>query len=202
VKPRRTAPALDPAALVLAVGVVAAGLAAAPPTSAAAGPASTYLGRPIYSDPTNGLQMPPTCLVEPDWRARMSGAEMEVWVLTCDSVARAWLMTRQIVEMLGGRGARLRFQVVDERILPEETAGDSLTVQCTSADDDYPRVVRGAHWRAAGRELRLGGAQGALKVDLARRQLVDTGLAGIDCVRFPDRETMMRKLQQPERPTR
>lgn len=194
-KLRRTTSPLD-----LAVLAVVAGLAAAP-EAPAAGPASGYVGRPIYSDPTNGLQMPPACRVEPDWRARLAGADMEVWVLTCDSQPRVWLLTRQIVEMLGGRGARLRFQVVDEKIEPGETAGDSLTVQCTSADDDYPRIVRGARWRSAARELRLAAAEGALKVDVARRQLVDTGLAGVDCVRFPDREAMMRKLQQPERST-
>jgi hypothetical protein len=197
VKPRRTASTLD-----LAARVFAAALAAVPLAPAAAAPVPTYLGRPIYSDPINGLQLPPTCLIEPDWRARLSGAETEVWVLSCDSVARVWLVTRQIVEMLGARGARLRFEVVDERILPEETAGESLSVQCTSADDEYARVVRGARWRAAGRELRLAGAQGALRVDLARRRLVDTALTGIDCVRFPDREAMMRKLQQPERSSR
>jgi hypothetical protein len=197
VKPRRTASPLDLAALALATG-----LAAAAHAPAAAEPASQYVGRPIYSDPTNGLQMPPGCLVEPDWRARLAGADMEVWVLTCDSQPRVWLLTRQVVEMLSGHGARLRFQVVDEKIQPGEIAGDSLTVQCTSADDDYPRIVRGARWRSAGRELRLAGAQAALKVDVARRQLVDAGLGGVDCVRFPDREAMMRKLQQPERTTR
>jgi len=197
VKRRRTAPTLD-----LAVWVIVAGLLAAPPPSAATGPVPSYLGRPIYSDPVNGLQLPPTCVIEPDWRARLSGADLEVWVLSCDSVARVWLVTRQIVEMLAGRGARLRFEVVDERTLPDETAGESLSVQCTSADDDYGRVVRGARWRSAGRELRLAGALGALRVDVAHRRLVDTDLAGVDCVRFPDREAMMRKLQQPERSPR
>jgi len=47
--------------------------------------------------------------------------------------------------------------------------------------------------------LHLAGAQGALRVDAARRQLVDTDMSDIDCVRFPDREAMMRKLQQPDR---
>jgi hypothetical protein len=60
-------------------------------------------------------------------------------------------------------------------------------------------VVRGARWRGSGHELHLAGAQGALRVDVTHRRLVDTDMSGIDCVRFPDREAMMRKLQQPDR---
>jgi hypothetical protein len=126
---------------------------------------------------------------------------MEVWVLNCDSVPRAWLLARQIVEMLNAREARLRFQVIDERLLPEETTGESL-VQCTGAGDAPGIIVYGAHWRSSGRELHLAGARGALRVDVGRRRLIDGDLSGIDCVRFPDREALMRKLQQPDRVTR
>jgi hypothetical protein len=196
VKPRRTASNADLVALALAAGV----FAASPP--GAAEPPQTYVGRPVYSDPTHGLQLPPTCVIEPTWRSRISGTEMEVWVLKCDSVPRAWLLTRQTVEMLNAREARLRFQVIDERLLPEETPGESLSVQCTGAGDAPEFIVFGARWRSSGRELRLAGARGALRVDVGRRRLIDADLSGIDCVRFPDREALMRKLQQPDRVTR
>ncbi|HWY73326.1 MAG TPA: hypothetical protein VNW98_06760 [Burkholderiaceae bacterium] len=178
---------------------VAAAVFGASPASSAAEAASTYVGRPIYSDPSNGLQLPPGCIIEPTWRLRISPTEMEVWVLNCDSVARVWLLTRHPVEMLSAHEARLRFEVVDERVLPGETPGESLSVQCTAAGDDAGRVVRGARWRGSGHELHLAGAQGALRVDVTHRRLVDTDMSGIDCVRFPDREAMMRKLQQPDR---
>jgi len=193
VKPRRIALTLKR----VAPAVAAAWLAASP--SSAAEPGFTYVGRPIYSDPVNGLQLPPTCIIEPTWRLRISRSEMEVWVLNCDSVARVWLLTRHPVEMLSAHEARLRFEVVDERVLPGETPGESLSVQCTAAGDDAGRVVRGARWRGSGHELHLAGAQGALRVDVTHRRLVDTDMSGIDCVRFPDREAMMRKLQQPDR---
>jgi hypothetical protein len=196
VRPRCPALNAELVALAFAAGV----LAAWPPR--AAEPSPTYIGRPIYSDPTNGLQLPPACVIEPSWRSRITGTEMELWVLNCDSVPRAWLLMRQTVEMLNAREARLRFQVLDERLLLEETAGESLSVQCTGAGDAPGIVVYGARWRASGRELRLAGARGALRVDVARRRLADADPSGIDCVRFPDREALMRKLQQPERVTR
>ena len=190
-KPRWTALTVE----LVALAVTAALL----PASPAAEPTPTYVGRPIYSDPTNGLQLPPTCVIEPTWRSRISGTEMEVWVLNCDSVPRTWLLTRQIIEMLNAHDARLRFQVLDERLLPDETTGESLSVQCTAASDTPGIIVYGAHWRSAGHDLRLADARGALRVDVARRRLADADRSGIDCVRFPDRESMMRKLQQPER---
>jgi hypothetical protein len=194
VKPRRIALTFKRVA-----PAVAAAVFGASPASSAAEAASTYVGRPIYSDPSNGLQLPPGCIIEPTWRLRISPTEMEVWVLNCDSVARVWLLTRHPVEMLSAHEARLRFEVVDERVLPGETPGESLSVQCTAAGDDAGRVVRGARWRGSGHELHLAGAQGALRVDVTHRRLVDTDMSGIDCVRFPDREAMMRKLQQPDR---
>jgi hypothetical protein len=194
VKPPWTAVNVERAALVVATAMFWA------LRSSSAEPAPTYTGRPIYSDPTNGLQLPPACVIEPTWRSRISGTEMEVWVLNCDSVPRAWLLTRQIVETLGAHEARLRFQVLDERLLPDETTGESLSVQCTGASDTPGIIVYGAHWNSSAHELRLHDARGALRVDVARRRLVDANLAGIDCVRFPERESMMRKLQQPDRP--
>jgi hypothetical protein len=141
---------------VAALAVTATLFVAAP--SRAAAPIPEYLGRPIYSDPTSGLQMPPTCIIEPTWRSRITGAELEVWVVNCDSVARVW--------------------------------------QCTAAGEESGVVVRGARWRSAGRELHLAGARGAVRVDGARHRLIDADLTTVDCTRFPDREAMMRKLQQ------
>jgi len=189
-------------ALAMAAGMLVAASARAAQQAPAAQSVPTYVGRPIYSDPTNGLQLPPSCAIEPTWRSRIGGTEMEVWVIDCDSVPRAWLLTRQIVEMLNAREARLRFQVIDERILAGETAGESLTVQCTGGNDLSGIVVYGARWRNLGHELRLAGARGALRADVAHRRLVEAELDGIDCVRFPDREELMRKLQQPERGAR
>jgi len=186
----------------MAAGTLAATPARGVESAPTAASIPTYLGRPIYSDPTNGLQLPPSCAIEPTWRSRISGTEMEVWVIDCDSVPRAWLLTRQTVEMLTAREARLRFQVVDERVLSGETAGESLSVQCTGTSDASGIVVYGAHWRNLGHELHLVGARGALRADVAQRRLVDAELSGIDCVRFPDREEMMRRLQQPERGAR
>lgn len=104
--------------------------------------------------------------------------------------------------MVSSREARLRFQVLDERVLPGEKAGDTLSVQCTGPDSVPAVVVRGARWRASGRDLRLAGASGALRADLAQHRLVDAELDKIDCTRFPDREEMMRKLQQAEHPNK
>jgi hypothetical protein len=196
VTPGRTALILDLAAL----AITAALLACAP--SRAAVPTPEYLGRPIYSDPTSGLQLPPTCIIEPTWRSRINGAELEVWVVNCDGVARVWLLKRQTVEMISAREARLRFQVIDGGGRAEETAGDSWSVQCTAAGEESGVVVRGAHWRSTGRELHLASARGALRVNVARHRLVDADLTSIDCTRFPEREAMMRKLQQTDRPNR
>src|SRR6266853_3238321 len=179
--PRPTALILELAALGVAML-----LTAAPSRAALAAP--EYLGRPIYSDPASGLQMPPGCIIEPTWRSRITGAELEVWVVNCDAIARVWLVKRQTVEVLSAHEARLRFEVIDERVLPEETAGDSLSVQCTAAGEESGVVVRGARWRGAGRELHLAGARGAIRGDVAQHRLVDVDLTSIDCTRFPDRE--------------
>jgi hypothetical protein len=161
-----------------------------------------YIGRPIYSEPAIGLQLPPTCIVEPTWREPLSGIDFEVWIANCDGAARVWLLKRQVVEVLDSRESRLRFQVFDERVLPDEKAGDTLSVQCTSTDNQPAVVVRGARWRSDGRELHLAGASGAMHADIAQHRLVEMSPAAIDCTRFPDREAMMRKLQQSEHPRR
>jgi hypothetical protein len=163
---------------------------------------ASYVGRPIYSEPATGVQLPPGCVVEPTWRERLSGVDFEVWIASCDEVARVWLLKRQVIEVLDSRESRLRFQVLDERVLPDEKAGDTLSVQCTTGSNEPAVVVRGARWRSVGRELHLQGAGGAMQVDIGQRRLVDTSPAAIDCTRFPDREAMMRKLQQSEHPPR
>ena len=192
-----------PAATVLRPGRAA--IAAAVATSLACATASaappSYLGRPIYSVAPAGLQLPPTCSVEPTWRAPLTGAELEVWVVVCDNVARVWLLKRQIKEIYGAKEQGLRFEVIDERVLPEETAGDTLSVQCTGPDSSAGLVVRGARWRPTEdrHELHLASAGGAMRGDISRRHLVDVNLGSVDCTRFPDREAMMRKLQQSDR---
>jgi hypothetical protein len=178
--------------LALATCLVQA-VAAAPPT---------YDGRPIYSEPATGLQLPPTCVVEPTWRTPLAGADMEVWIVNCDGAARVWLLKRQIIEMLGAREARLRFQVVDERILKDEVAGESLSVQCAGSGNLPGLVVRGARWHSNGRELHLVGAAGAMRGDALLHRLVDEQPGAIECTRFPDREAMMRKLQEADHSSR
>ncbi len=182
-----------------AMAAVLAFAMAAPQAAPAPAAAISYIGRPIYEEPAIGLQRPPNCIIEPTWRAPMTGAELEVWVADCDGIARVWLLKRQTIEVLASREARLRFQVIDERVLPEETAGETLSVQCTGPDNAAGLVVRGARWRASGREMHLASARGALRGDASRRRLVDVDLSWIDCTRFPDREAMMRKLQPADR---
>jgi hypothetical protein len=158
--------------------------------------AEKYVGRPIYSEPATGLQLPPGCAIEPTWRARISTSDNEVWLVTCSGVARAWLLRRAVLEVLSANSARVRFQVLDEELLPGETVGDTASVQCTgNSDDDVGLVVVGAKWRAVGTELRLVSAQRALRVDLTRQKLVSTPLARMECTRYPEREAMMRRLQ-------
>ncbi len=155
-----------------------------------------YMGRPIYSEPATGLQLPPGCAIEPTWRARITTSDNEVWLVTCGGVVRAWLLRRAVLEVLAANSARVRFQVLDEQLLPGEIVGDTASVQCAgNADDEVGLVVLGAKWRAVGTELRLVSAQGALRADLARQKLVSTPLARMECTRYPEREAMMRRLQ-------
>jgi hypothetical protein len=183
----------------LRAAILCALLAAAPELAAlAAGPAdlASYVGRPIYSEPVGGLQLPPGCEVDPSWRSPVVANDLEVWVAQCGATARVWLLKRQVLEIVDARQSRLRFQVLDERILPEESAGDSLSVQCVGPHDEPGYVVRGARWRTDDKELRLRSAKGVLRVDSRGPALADADVGAVECIRFPDREAMMKRLQQ------
>ncbi len=158
--------------------------------------ADSFLGRPIYSEPATGLQLPPSCEVDPAWRTNVRGTDLEIWIAACGPGARVWLLRRQVVEVVNGRQARLRFEVLDERAYSDETAGDSLSVQCTGPSDETGYVVRGARWREDGKELRLKAARGAMRAEARTQRLIDTELGAIECTRFPEREAMMKRLQQ------
>lgn len=157
---------------------------------------TAYIGRPIYSEPGPGLQLPPGCAIEPTWRSRVANTDQEVWIAQCDNVPRAWLLRRTTIEVVGPNQARLRYQVLDERVLPGESIGDSVSVQCNAREGgEGGFVVIGARWRAAGQELRLASAQTLLRADPATQRLVSTPLAQAECLRYPEREAMMRRLQ-------
>ena len=168
----------------------------------AAAPAA-YVGRPIYSEPATGLQLPPNCALEPSWRTRLGTLDFELWVVTCDGAARSWLLRRQLIEMVGANQARLRFQVLDERVWPDDTAGESLSIQCTARDrPNSAYVVAGAKWRPnVGRagEVALASASVVLRADATTQKFVAATLAEVDCARYPEREAMMRRLQQAPR---
>jgi len=155
----------------------------------------SYVGRPIYSEPATGLQLPPGCAVDPSWRSPVANSDLELWIARCGAEPRVWLLKRQVVEIVNARQSRLRFQVLDERVYPEETAGDTLSVQCTGPRDEPGYVVRGARWRDDGKELRLKGARGVLRVDAGAQVLADSEVGAVDCARFPEREAMMKRLQ-------
>jgi len=172
-------------------------LAGSQPALAQKAPVESYVGRPVYSEPGAGLQMPPGCQIEPSWRGRIGSTDLEVWVVSCDGETRTWAVRRSIVEMLAANQARLRFQVTDDRRWPGEVAGDTISVQCVgrnSADAGF--VVTGAKWKQAGAELRLTAAGSVLRVDPATQKFVAAALAQVDCARHPEREAMMRRLQQ------
>jgi hypothetical protein len=168
--------------------------------SGAALAGESYLGRPVYSEPGAGLQLPPGCHMEPTWRARIGTSDLEVWVIECGGIARSWLLRRSLIEMVAGNQARLRFQVLDERQWPGETAGETLSVQCVGkSGPDAGYVVLGARWRAVGNELRLTSAQSVLRADPSSQKFVQASLAQVECSRYPDREAMLRRLQQAPR---
>lgn len=158
--------------------------------------AASYIGRPVYSEPATGLQLPPSCEVDPSWRSSVANADFEVWVAQCEGGPRVWLLKRQVIEVVSARQSRLRFQVLDERIFPDEVAGDTLSVQCTGPHDEAGFVVRGARWRPDGKELHLKSAKGVLRAELRTLNLADVDITSVDCVRFPEREAMMKRLQQ------
>lgn len=167
--------------------------------SAAAQDSGTFAGRPVYSEPGAGLQLPPNCLIEPTWRQRLGTSDLEVWVVNCGGTPRTWLLRRSLLEMVAGNQARLRFQILDDRAWPGESAGDSLSVQCTSrnGNESSGYVVLGAKWKAAGPELRLAAAANVIRADVASQKFVGATLGQVECVRYPEREAMMRRLNKP-----
>lgn len=178
----------------------ALGLALSCAASGTAHGGESYVGRPIYSEPGSGLQLPPGCVIEPTWRARIGTSDLEVWVVECGGIARSWFLRRSLIEMVAGNHARLRFQVLDERQWPGETAGDTLSVQCVGkSGPEAGYVVLGAKWRAVGNELRLTGAHSVIRADPGSQKFVAATLAQVECTRHPDREAMLRRLQQAPR---
>lgn len=161
----------------------------------------SFIGRPVYSEPGVGLQMPPGCQTEAPWRSRIGGGDLEVWIVQCKDGTRTWLIRRSVLEVLGNNQARLRFQILDERSWPGETPGDSASVQCASrkgGEGGY--IVLGAKWRGNATELRLAGAQAAIRADAVSQKFVAALVADIDCVRYPEREAMLRRLQHQGNP--
>lgn len=183
-----------------AVGLVFVALAAAANAQTAT---ASYVGRPIYSEPGAGLQLPPGCNVEPAWRSKLGTSDLEVWLADCNGAVHAWLLRRTVLEALAANQARLRFQVLDERVWPAETAGDSASLQCAGKVGGEPGyVVVGAKWRSAGKgasELRLSSAAAAVRADRSALRFLDTPVSAVDCARFPAREALMRQLQQQSR---
>lgn len=184
------------ARVILAVSLAVSFLAGS--VAAQAQDTGAYAGRPIYSEPGAGLQLPPNCLMEPTWRQRLGSSDLEVWVVNCGGTPRTWFLRRSLLEMVGGNQARLRFQVLDDRAWPGESAGDSLSVQCTSRSGNEAAgyVVMGAKWKAAGPELRLAGAANVIRADAASQKFVPATLGQVECVRYPEREAMMRRLNK------
>ncbi len=164
--------------------------------AAHAAASESYVGRPIYSEPASGLQLPPGCEVDPSWRSPVTGSDLEIWIAQCGGAPRAWLLRRQVIEIVDARQSRLRFQVLDERVFPGETAGETLSVQCTGTNDEPGYLVRGAAWRSDGRELRLKSARGVVRADVRGQRLADAEIGAVVCSRFPEREAMMKRLQQ------
>ena len=158
----------------------------------------SFMGRPVYSEPGNGLQMPPGCRVEAPWRSRVASSDLEVWIVDCGGVAHTWMLRRSVLEMVDAKQARLRFQILDDRAWPGETPGDSVSVQCVGrGDQDTGFVVIGAKWRAAGNELHLSAAQTVIRADTGSQKFKAATTAQVECTRFPDREAMLRRLQKP-----
>ncbi len=165
--------------------------------AAATTTAAAYIGRPVYSEPGSGIALPPNCSFEPAWRARLANSDLELWVVDCSLLPHVWLVRRGVIEYDRSNRARLRFQILDERKYPGETAGETVSVQCTGrGGSETGFAVIGANWRSAQGVLRLGSAKAAVRVDRNAGKLVDLPLDKIDCTRFLDREETMRKLQQ------
>jgi len=178
-------------------------LAATLLSSGVAAQTASYVGRPIYSEPGAGVQLPPGCTVEPSWRSKLGSSDLEVWLADCGGTVHGWLLRRSVIEVVAANQARLRFLVLDERVWPGETAGDTASVQCNGrAGGEAGYVVVGAKWRSIGKdnkELRLNSATAAVHADPSALKFLDTPLAAVECARFPGREAMMRQLQQQSR---
>lgn len=157
----------------------------------------SFSGRPVYSEPGSGLQMPPGCRVESPWRSRIASSDIEVWIVDCGGVVHTWMLRRSVLEIVDVKQARLRFQILDDRAWPGETAGESASIQCVGrGDQDTGYVVIGAKWKGSGNELRLSGAQTVIRADTATQKFKAATLAQVDCTRFPEREAMLRRLQK------
>lgn len=155
-----------------------------------------YVGRPIYQEPGAGLQLPPGCTVDPTWRARLPNSDLELWIVDCHAVVRTWLLRRTVIEVVNSNQSRLRLQVLDERQWPGEVAGTTASVQCVGRTSGETGVaIVGAKWRQSGNELRLTSASGAVRADPATLRLVPLATSQVDCLRFPEREAMLRRLQ-------
>lgn len=173
------------------------GLAAVAVLWSATATTQAYIGRPIYNEPGAGLALPPGCATEPSWRARLSNSDLELWVVECTLQPHVWLVRRGIIEYDSQNRARLRFQILDERKFPGETAGETVSVQCTGRGSvETGFAVVGATWRSDQKALRLQSAKSALRVDRRAGKLADVALGRVDCSRFPEREETMRRLQQ------
>jgi hypothetical protein len=157
----------------------------------------SFVGRPVFSEPKTGLALPPGCLLDANARARIANVDVELWLVECRLQARLWLVRRTTVGYDRSNVARLRFEVLDERPLPGETAVETASVQCAPRNGAAsPVAVLGATWkRVNANHLALAGAKSALTVDRRAGKLVDIGLDQIDCTRFLDREEQMRRLQ-------
>jgi hypothetical protein len=182
------------------LGTRARRLAAAASLCAAVGSAQGYVGRPVYSEPGTGIALPPGCSFEPNWRSRLANSDLEVWVVECALVPHVWLVRRGVIEYDRSNRARLRFQILDERKYAGETAGETVSVQCTGRGGaEAGFVVIGATWRPHQGALRLAGGKGALRVDRRAGKLAEAPVDQVDCTRFLDREETMRQLQQRDR---
>lgn len=187
--------------LIAATLALFATLAGLPPARAQA-PAGviSYANRPIYSEPGVGLQLPPGCAVDAAWRSRLPNTDLEVWVAECQGIVRTWLVRRAVVEVLANNQARLRFQVLDERQWPGEVAGDTASVQCVGkGGQEAGYVVLGARWKqaaASGNELRLVAAGAVIRADAGTARFTAASLGQVECTRYPDREAMLKRLQQ------
>lgn len=179
------------------VARMARGLLLAAALWVSAATAADYVGRPVYSEPGTGISLPPGCNFEPTWRARLANSDLELWVVDCALLPHVWLVRRGIIEYDRSNRARLRFQILDERKYPGETAGETVTVQCTGrGGSEAGFAATGVTWRSAQNTLRMANAKAALQVDRRAGKLIDLPAEKVDCTRFLDREETMRQLQQ------